>query len=186
MNPLFAAANEIEQFCVERDWRFCFIGGIAVLRWGEPRLTLDVDLTLLTGFGNEEPYLGPLVAGFQGRVEDTAGFARRHRVLLLRGENGIPIDIALGALPFEERAVSRATAFDVGDGHTLRVCGAEDLIVHKVFAGRDRDWLDVEGVAIRQARSLDAELIWFELRPLLELKEDTTAEVRLAEVLRRA
>lgn len=185
MNPLFAAASEIEQFCVQRDWDFCFIGGIAVLKWGEPRLTLDVDLTLLTGYGNEEPFIEALVSGFRGRVEDTAGFARRHRVVLVRSDNGVPIDIALGALPFEERAVRRASRFDVGEGHALRVCSAEDLIVHKAFAGRDRDWVDVEGIVIRQSGSLDLELIWSELRPLLALKEDHGAELRLRELLHR-
>jgi hypothetical protein len=55
--------------------------------------------------------------------------------------------------------------------------------VHKVFAGRDRDWADVEGVVIRQAGALDTELIWSELRPLLVLKEDRDAEERLAALL---
>jgi len=45
MNPIFAAAEEIQAFCRARDWRFCFIGGLANQRWGEPRLTQDVDLT---------------------------------------------------------------------------------------------------------------------------------------------
>ena len=45
------AAEEIQAFCQLRGWPFCFIGGVAVQRWAEPRLTQDVDLTLLTGFG---------------------------------------------------------------------------------------------------------------------------------------
>jgi hypothetical protein len=39
VNPLFAAALEIQQFFNAHGWRFCFIGGLAVQRWGEPRLT---------------------------------------------------------------------------------------------------------------------------------------------------
>lgn len=35
------AAIEIQSFCQRRKWRFCFIGGVAVQRWGEPRLTQD-------------------------------------------------------------------------------------------------------------------------------------------------
>ena len=41
---VLAAADEVQRFCHQRDWRFCFIGGIAVQRWGEPRFTQDVDL----------------------------------------------------------------------------------------------------------------------------------------------
>ncbi len=53
---VLAAAVEVQDFCQQRKWRFCFIGGGAVQRWGEPRLTQDVDLTLLTGFGDEEMF----------------------------------------------------------------------------------------------------------------------------------
>jgi hypothetical protein len=31
-NRLLEAAQEIQKFCLSRNWRFCFIGGIAVLR----------------------------------------------------------------------------------------------------------------------------------------------------------
>lgn len=181
MNPIFEAALEVDTFCRERRWSFCFIGGIAVLRWGEPRLTRDADLTLLTGYGTEAPFVDALVARFDGRVDDTAGFAMRNRVVLLRASNGTPIDVALGALPFEERAIERATPFAIGDGNLIVTCSAGDLVVHKVFAGRDRDWLDVEGVLVRQAEALDWELILAELRPLLALKEDPQAEARLIE-----
>ena len=61
MNPIFAAALEIQEFCRARRWRFCFIGGVAVQRWGEPRLTQDVDLTLLTGFWTEEAFVSALL-----------------------------------------------------------------------------------------------------------------------------
>jgi hypothetical protein len=40
-----------------RRWEFCLIGGLAVQRWGEMRTTLDVDITLLTGFGREEEFI---------------------------------------------------------------------------------------------------------------------------------
>jgi hypothetical protein len=50
VNVLQAAAH-LQEFCGRHKWRFCFIGGLAALRWGEPRETADVDLTLLTGLG---------------------------------------------------------------------------------------------------------------------------------------
>jgi hypothetical protein len=57
----------------------------------------------------------------------------------------------------------------VGDV-SLRTCSAEDLVVHKVFAGRDQDWLDVAGIIVRQGAALDTELTLSEALPLLELK----------------
>src|SRR5437879_7554464 len=53
---VLAAAEDVQAFCQRHHWGFCFIGGVALQRWGEPRLTQDVDLTLLTGFGREEEF----------------------------------------------------------------------------------------------------------------------------------
>jgi hypothetical protein len=186
MNPIFAAALEVQDFCRERHWRFCFIGGVAVQRWGEPRLTQDVDLTLLTGFGTEEAFVSALLDRFPARRDDARAFALRHRVVLAHTETGIPLDISLGAMPFEERAVGRASDFTISPDVSLFTCGAEDLIVFKTFAGRDRDWLDIEGIATRRAGRLDEALIWTELAPLLELKEDQLSGERLRHVLKKA
>lgn len=182
-DPILAAAAQIQTFCRGRDWRFCFIGGLAVLRWGEPRLTRDADLTLITGYGSEEPYVAALLQHFSGRFPDTAAFAMANRVVLLRSDDGVPIDVALGALPFEERAVERATDFEYSPGWSLRTCGAEDLIVLKAFAGRPRDWLDIEGVVTRHGDGLNAALVLEEALPLLALKGDQGDADRLRTLL---
>src|SRR5512147_908252 len=96
---VLAAAAEVEAFCHSRSWRFCFIGGIAVQRWGMPRFTQDVDLTLLTGWGSEAQYVDAVLARFSGRLADTRRFALEHRVLLVRTAAGVDIDVALGAMP---------------------------------------------------------------------------------------
>lgn len=183
MNPIFAAALEVQRFCLARSWRFCFIGGLALQRWGEPRLTQDVDLTLLTGFGAEEQFVDELLGGFRARLADARPFALRHRVLLLKSSTGIPIDLSLGAMPFEEAAIARASPFRVEEGIELATCSAEDLVVFKAFAGRARDWLDIEGIAARMGPRLDEALIWRELLPLLELKEDAASGPRLRALL---
>ena len=146
-------------------------------------MTADVDLTVVTGFGGEEPYVDTLLARLRARISDARTFALQHRTLLLAANNGVHVDIALGAMPFEERAAQRASPFAVSSTESVTTCSAEDLVVHKVFAGRDKDWLDVEGIATRVGRSLDAALIWAELLPLLELREDTTSEARLRRLL---
>jgi len=186
VNPIFSASLEIQEFCHGRAWRFCFIGAVAVQRWGEPRLTQDVDLTLLTGFGAEQPFVDALLAAFKGRRPDARDFALRYRVLLLEAGNGIPLDVSLGAMPFEERAVARASPFAIGEGQSLLTCSAEDLVVLKAFAGRDKDWLDIEGVILRQADRLQEALIWQELEPLLDLKGSPETADRLRALLRRS
>jgi len=116
MNAIFAAALELQRFCERRGWRFCYIGGLAVQRWGEPRMTRDADLTLLAGLGDEETFIDPLLETFAGRRDDARDFALRYRVLLVRHANGTPLDIALGGLPFEEDTVRRSSLFALRSG----------------------------------------------------------------------
>jgi len=148
------------------------IGGLALQRWGEPRETIDVDLTLLTGFGDEAPFIQTLLAQFEPRIEHAAEFALAHRVLLLRAKSGVGLDIALAGLPFEESAVARSSWFTFPSGVQLRTCSAEDLVVMKAFAARPRDWIDVEGIIVRQTGKLDWNYVRQQLAPLAELKEE--------------
>jgi hypothetical protein len=131
---LFDAAAGIQDFCDARGWRSCFIGGIAVQRWSQARVTLDVDLTLLTGFGHEESFLQVLLAHYTPRIANATHFALRSRVLLLNSPGGIGIDISLGALAFEHLVVQRATPFEFAPGLELRTCSAEDLMVMKLLS----------------------------------------------------
>lgn len=183
MRNVLNAAGELQSFCQSHSWRFCFIGGIAVQRWGEPRFTHDADLTLLSGFGREESFIDALLIQFEARSPDERNAALRNRVVRARASNEVPLDIALGALPFEERTIERASSWKSRDQRpNLITCSAEDLIVHKAFAGRDRDWLDVQGVLKRQGRKLNLDQIWNELRPLVALKEEPEILTKLQRI----
>ncbi len=175
MTHIFTVAAAVQSFIESKGWSFCFIGGLALQRWGDPRHTQDVDLTLLTGFGEEEPFVDALANRFKPRFPDAVAFALQRRVLMLSDETGVPVDVALGALPFEQASVRRSSLFRTAGNLQLRTCSAEDLVVHKVFAGRPKDWLDVENILIRQNSKLDLGLIEAELKPLLELKEDSAS-----------
>jgi hypothetical protein len=179
------AAVEIQDFCLARDWKFCFIGGLAYQPWGDPRQTIDADLTLLTGFGDEENFVDPLLAHFEPRRADAREFALRHRVVLLWSHSGAAIDIGLGAFPFEENCIRRSILHRFSPELALRVCSPEDLIVHKAFASRDLDWSDVDRILQRQGRKLNVPQILAELRPLAELKEDPAILPRLEALMRK-
>ena len=184
-NRLLEAAQEIQQFCRSRNWRFCFIGGIAVQRWGEARLTRDADLTVYTGIGDELRYIDELLGAFKSRIDGAREFALGHRVLLLRASNGIPLDVTLGALPFEDKAVALASAEEIVAGVRLQLAPPGALVVFKVFADRPQDWLDVEGIIVKSGRLINWDEVRADLGALLELKGDTTALGRLDELLAR-
>ena len=169
MNAIFQAAKEVCHFMEARQWRYCIIGGLAVLRWGEVRTTLDADLTLFTGFGDEDPYVDALLSRFPARISNARDFALQQRVLLIHATNGTAIDVSFGGFSFEETMIKRASLFEFEPGMSLPTCSAEDLFVMKVFAARAKDLHDAETLAIRQR--LDAKYILAHLTPLCELKE---------------
>jgi len=180
---LIGEAVRLEAFLQSRGWRFCFIGGLAVQHWGEPRLTRDLDVSLLTGFGGERAYVESLVSVYSPRIEDAIEFALTRRVLLVRSESGVGIDVSLAALPYEELAVNRAIPVEMLPGSSVRLCSPEDLIVMKMFAGRDTDLRDVRSVIVRQSeRGLDWRYIETHLADLAELKEDPALLARLREI----
>jgi len=180
VKDLFELGYELQRLFDAQNWKYCFIGGMALQHWGEPRLTRDVDVTLLTGFDREEGFIDELLGAYEGRVPDAAAFALRNRVLLLKSASGIGIDVALGGLPFEERLIERAVLQEFLPGQKLRICTAEDLIVMKAFAERDRDWLDIGGILTRQEDRIEWQTVWDELTPLCELKESPQILDRLA------
>jgi len=81
--------------------------------------------------------------------------------------------------------IKRATVFAFLPGCRLRTCSAEDLVVTKAFASRERDWLDVETVLIRQRNRLNWRLILDELKPLVELKDAPEILKRLEQLRRK-
>jgi hypothetical protein len=182
MERLIKIAADLLEFCEAQNWRACIIGGLALQRWGEPRLTRDVDLSLLTGFGQEERFIQKLIERYETRVADAQAFALRNRVLLL-AKDDLGIDIALAAIPFEERVIQRSSSFEFLRGLNVRTCSAEDLIVYKAFADRPRDWVDIEGILVRQGSALEVQLIENELAPLVAAKESPGILSRLKQML---
>ncbi len=169
---IFHAATQIQNQFESVGYDFCFIGGLAFQHWGNPRYTQDVDMTLLCPIGDEEKMVTQLAAWFPSRLTEPLDFSIRSRIYLAKLPDGTPADIALGVLDFEYHAVSRAIKFDFGIGEALKICTAEDLIVYKAFAARDRDWEDVKSIVIRQSVKLNWGQIFEELTPLVELKEE--------------
>ena len=182
-NPLFRAGLEIQQCIEDHQWRFCFIGGLALLRWGQIRMTQDVDLSLFAPYGQEDSYIDTLLEAFASRIPHARRFAQDNRVLLLSASNQVPIDVCLASIPFEEEMMNRASYFDYAEGYTLQTCSAEDLVILKAFANRTQDWADVEGILLRQQNKLDKEYIVEQLDPLCHAKSEPEILARIKKMI---
>lgn len=62
---------------------------------------------------------------------------------------------------YEDAVMERAVEYELETGKQIRLCSAEDLIIHKTVAGRPQDLYDIESVVYRQGKSLDVKYIRF-------------------------
>jgi len=140
----------------EHDVAFMLIGGQAVLIHGEPRLTLDIDVTLGVGPDHLPVLLDAVEAlGARPLPERIEDFVRDTFVLPVADvETGVRIDLIFSTTPFEAQAIERAIHLHVA-GEPVPFATAEDLILHKLFAGRPRDAEDAAGIVRRKGDELD-------------------------------
>ena len=159
MNNRDEAAWELHLFLVAQGIPYAIIGGMAAQRWAEPRFTLDVDVTVAAPVDDPEGCVRALLERFRSRIEDPVAFARQSRVVLVKASNGCPMDISLALPGYEDEVMRRAVDYELEPGKVVKLCSAEDLIIHKAVAGRPRDLLDIEGAIARQRNALDVAYI---------------------------
>lgn len=133
------------------------IGGQAVLIYGEPRNTKDIDITLGVGPERLEDVLAAVRSlGWKVAIEDPTSFVPKFMVLPCQDpDTGIPVELIFTNSPYEREAIKRVTRKQV-DGYWVCYASIEDLLIHKIVAGRPRDLEDVKILLLKQ-RTFDAE-----------------------------
>ncbi|HVU01661.1 MAG TPA: nucleotidyltransferase [Polyangiaceae bacterium] len=152
------------------DWYL--FGAQAALVHGAARVTADVDVTVRLGTVTPARLATALKRnGFSLRVENPS-FVRTTRVLpVLHVRTGVPADLVLAGPGLEDAFLERAAIRDVG-GVAVPVARAEDLIVMKILAGRDKDLDDVAAILDARGAELDAR----DVRRTLELVQDALGQ----------
>ena len=138
---------------------YMIIGGQAVLLYGEPRLTRDIDVTVGIGVSSLPDLLSSVNdIGLLALPEDVEAFVQRTMVLpALHEETGIRVDFIFSYTPYEIEAIARTHKVVFAE-QEVAFASVEDLIIHKVFAGRPRDLEDVRTVLLRN-RDVDVKYI---------------------------
>ena len=151
---------------------YMIIGGQAVLIHGRPRLTQDVDVTLGVDTDEFERVLtGCRRLKLKPIPGDPELFANEKKVLPAQDPGTkMRVDFVFSNTPYEQQAIQRAVKVSVG-GYPVRFASAEDLIVHKLFAGRAIDLEDAKEVLLRQGKKLDGVYIRRCLRSLNDVSE---------------
>jgi nucleotidyltransferase AbiEii toxin of type IV toxin-antitoxin system len=153
------------------------VGGIANAVWGEPRATIDIDVTVSV----ENPDLSTAIADlerlFKAAVPDPDAFVRRTRVLPLDTVDGIRVDVIFALLSFERQAIQRAADVMFGS-RAVRVVTPEDLLLMKIISDRPRDLADAEALTRRRADTLDRTYLEPRIREFAESLERPDILVR--------
>ncbi len=129
---------------------YMIIGGQAVLLYGEPRLTRDIDITLGLSI-DKLPEILDIASKLKLAVlpENPSDFVKKTWVLPVQdAKTKIRIDFIFSFTPFEKQAIARAKNVKIGRG-TVKYASAEDVIIHKIFAGRARDIDDVKSILLK-------------------------------------
>ena len=154
MNRLEAALADVARHLDDEGVPYMVFGGFANLHWGRSRLTEDLDIKVHVAESRWPAFVAALGRRFRILSDDALAFARETRVIPVETPSGIRVDLVLAGLPYEVEAIRRAVELPV-ETSKVRLCTAEDLILHKIISERARDRDDVEGVILRQASRLD-------------------------------
>jgi len=142
-------ARELKQASIP----YMVIGGQAVLVYGEPRLTRDIDVTLGIGVDELARIKKVLPAmGLKILVKKDQEFVKRTMVLPTQDrESDIRVDFIFSFSPYERQAIGRAR--DVKIGRTIvTFASLEDVVIHKVISGRPRDLEDIRSILVKNPK----------------------------------
>ena len=151
---------------------YMVIGGQAVLVYGSARLTRDIDITLGV---DTEAYKTVLALskklGLRILPRDAKVFVEETRVLPTEDPvSKFRVDFIFSNTPYERQAIQRARRISL-KGSVVRFASLEDLIIHKVFAGRPIDLEDVRVLMLRHRGKVDLRYIRRWLRMFAKLTE---------------
>jgi len=126
---------------------YMIIGGQAVLLYGIPRLTRDIDITLgvdIDSLPTVRKICGKLNLKIKPR--DVEEFVKKTMVLPVEDpKTNIRVDFIFSFSVYEKIAIGRAKKVKIKN-YGARFASAEDIIIHKIIAGREIDLTDVKNI----------------------------------------
>ncbi len=129
---------------------YMIIGGQAVLLYGEPRLTKDIDITLNIGIEELNKILGiSKILKFKILTKNPIDFVKKTLVLpAFDSKTGMRVDFIFSYSEYEKQAIKRAKKIKI-KGTFVKFCAIEDLVIHKIISGRPRDLEDVKIILMK-------------------------------------
>jgi predicted nucleotidyltransferase len=136
-------------------YRYAVIGGLALAQWGMVRITKDIDIKVLVPDFEYKKARSLIKSAFPKAARQAAP---ENKLIVATTINDVIVDFLLAIPGYEELIIERAIQRDMG-GWKVWICSAEDLIIQKMVAGREKDFQDVQSVLVVQQCKLDDEYI---------------------------
>jgi len=141
-----------------------FGGAIALAYYATPRATIDIDVNVFVTADRADDVLALLARlGTDGPTESEALRLLRDGQARIRW-GATPIDLFFSYDAFHDACMERRRALPFGDGESIHVLAAEDLVVFKAIFDREKDWRDIDELVYAVDDELDGESIknWLE------------------------
>ena len=177
------------------DIPYMVVGGFAAITYGEPRLTLDVDIVVDMRYGHVDPFVAafPIPDYYVSREGILDSLARRYPFNVIQPHTGAKVDL----VPLSEELRARVTftrrqriVYDEVTARAAYFATAEDIVVAKLRAhqetGSEKHLRDARGIVVMQwgrlnlddvtrwARAAGVEETWLAL--LEAAREETSGE----------
>ncbi len=160
MRSIGEIIKTVAQYLNEHHIPYVVVGGFAVMLYGRPRATADIDIII--SIYPEDIHL------FVEFLKENGFFADENDMIMAFRERGhctvedkdtlFRLDIK-GVYDEMDRASMERRAKTEFEGVDLYVCSPEDLILSKLRWGREEDIYDALSVYVRNIDSLDMEYL---------------------------
>jgi len=177
-----ASMQRVIDFLNEHNIPYMLIGGLTISIWGEMRVTHDADFKVAIDMPLAD-FRKLVLEHFPARSTNIPPHKLSPYVIHFWASPNVAADILVSIFDYEKKAIERAVNAQVL-GVPVRVCTAEDFIIHKVIANRGKDWDDIEGILVRQRGKLDLAYIRNWLSQFAEALESPEILSRFDELYR--
>jgi len=148
--------KKIAQLLDQQEIPYMIIGGQAVLLYGRPRLTRDIDIALgvdIDKFTSIEDVCKKIKLRIL--VENPQDFAKDTKVLPTEEpESKVRVDFIFSFTPYEAQAINNAKQVLIDD-YPAKFASCEDVIIHKMVAGRAIDEEDVKSILAKNRDTIN-------------------------------
>lgn len=171
---IYNSLNLLHQCLNANRISYTLIDGLAVVVWGEPRLTRDIDVKVLLERDEAERLLSAIRTEYEPFGDNPLEMLKKNGILFAHDKQNIRIDFHLSDTLFDRQVIERAKDIEIKPGIMVRICTAEDLIIYKMLSMRILDARDAEGIINYQGDTLDDNYIIHWLKQFEQALDDST------------